>query len=56
VAKGQALADFLADHPILDDWELNDHLPGEDVFFTVFSLREKCILMEPQDVMVLVQE
>jgi len=26
------LADFLADHPILDDWELNDDLPGEDVF------------------------
>jgi len=31
--KGQALADFLADHPILDNWELNDDLPGEDVFF-----------------------
>ena len=31
--KGQALADFLADHPIPDDWELNDDLPGEDVFF-----------------------
>ena len=31
--KGQALADFLADHPIPDDWELNDDLPGEDVFY-----------------------
>jgi len=31
--KGQALVDFLADRPILDDWELNDDLPGEDVFF-----------------------
>ncbi|XP_075076358.1 uncharacterized protein LOC142163010 [Nicotiana tabacum] len=28
--KGQALADFLADHPILDDWELSDELPDED--------------------------
>ena len=22
--KGQALTDFLADHPILDDWELSE--------------------------------
>ncbi|XP_075103640.1 uncharacterized protein LOC142178214 [Nicotiana tabacum] len=28
--KGQALADFLADHPILDDWELYDELLDED--------------------------
>ncbi|XP_070028752.1 uncharacterized protein [Nicotiana sylvestris] len=28
--KGQALADFLADHPILDDWKLTDELPDED--------------------------
>ncbi|XP_070013118.1 uncharacterized protein [Nicotiana sylvestris] len=28
--KGQALANFLADHPILDDWELTDELPDED--------------------------
>ncbi|XP_019226104.1 PREDICTED: uncharacterized protein LOC109207613 [Nicotiana attenuata] len=28
--KGQALADFLADHPIPDDWELSDELPDED--------------------------
>ncbi|XP_049359184.1 uncharacterized protein LOC125823856 [Solanum verrucosum] len=28
--KGQALADFLADHPIPDDWELTDDLPDED--------------------------
>ncbi|XP_060177701.1 uncharacterized protein LOC132607626 [Lycium barbarum] len=27
--KGQALADFLADHPIPDDWELTDELPDE---------------------------
>ena len=27
------LADFLADHPIPDEWGLNYDLPGEDVFF-----------------------
>jgi len=31
--KGKALTDFLADHPIPDDWELIDDLPGEGVFF-----------------------
>ena len=31
--NGQALVDFLAYHPIPDAWELNDDLPGEDVFF-----------------------
>ncbi|XP_075081808.1 uncharacterized protein LOC142166433 [Nicotiana tabacum] len=29
-AQGQALADFLVDHPILDDWELTDELADED--------------------------
>ncbi|XP_070045100.1 uncharacterized protein [Nicotiana tomentosiformis] len=28
--KGQALADFLANHPIPDDWELIDELPDDD--------------------------
>ncbi|XP_060211718.1 uncharacterized protein LOC132639276 [Lycium barbarum] len=28
--KGKALADFLADHPIPDDWELTDELPDEE--------------------------
>ncbi|XP_070034861.1 uncharacterized protein [Nicotiana tomentosiformis] len=28
--KGQALADFLVDHHIPDDWELTDELPDED--------------------------
>ncbi|XP_070040128.1 uncharacterized protein [Nicotiana tomentosiformis] len=28
--KGQALAYFLADHPIPDDWELSGELPDED--------------------------
>ncbi|KMT11469.1 hypothetical protein BVRB_5g107940 [Beta vulgaris subsp. vulgaris] len=31
--KGQALADFLADHPTPSDWELSDDLPGEEVFY-----------------------
>jgi len=31
--KGQALAHFLADHPMLDDWVLNDNLLGEEVLF-----------------------
>ena len=30
--KGQVLADFLADHPIHNECELNDDLPGEEVF------------------------
>nr|XP_016492013.1 PREDICTED: uncharacterized protein K02A2.6-like [Nicotiana tabacum] len=29
--KGQVLTDFLADHPIPDDWKLTDELPDEDV-------------------------
>ncbi|XP_060182283.1 uncharacterized protein LOC132611944 [Lycium barbarum] len=28
--KGKALADFLADHPIPDDWKLTNELPDED--------------------------
>ena len=31
--KGQALADFLVDHPVPNNWELNDDLSGEEVFF-----------------------
>ncbi|KMS97229.1 hypothetical protein BVRB_7g177470 [Beta vulgaris subsp. vulgaris] len=31
--KGQALADFLADHPTPSDWELSDDLPREEVFY-----------------------
>ncbi|XP_070046401.1 uncharacterized protein [Nicotiana tomentosiformis] len=30
VVRGQELADFLADHPIPNDWELTDELPNED--------------------------
>ena len=31
--KGQALADFLANHPIPDDWKFSEDLPDEGVFF-----------------------
>ncbi|XP_074287864.1 uncharacterized protein LOC141613022 [Silene latifolia] len=31
--KGQALADFLADHPVPAKWELQDDLPGEEIFY-----------------------
>nr|XP_009762357.1 PREDICTED: uncharacterized protein LOC104214397 [Nicotiana sylvestris] len=31
--KGQALANFLADHPLLAEWELSDEFPDEDVLF-----------------------
>ena len=32
--KGQALANFLTDHPIPADWELSDDSPNEDVLYT----------------------
>ena len=32
--KGQALANFLADHPIPADWELSNDFPDEDVLYT----------------------
>ncbi|KAM2835939.1 hypothetical protein PS2_032802 [Malus domestica] len=36
--KGQALADFLADHPIPTDWKISDDLPDDDVFYiNIFS-------------------
>ncbi|KAM2609247.1 hypothetical protein TB1_037484 [Malus domestica] len=31
--KGQALADFLADHPILVDWKISGNLPDDEVFY-----------------------
>ncbi|KAM1238186.1 hypothetical protein ACFX13_039701 [Malus domestica] len=31
--KGQALADFFADHPIPADWKISDDLPDENVFY-----------------------
>ena len=35
--KGQALADFLANHPIPDDWELSDDLPDKEVMVIEIS-------------------
>ncbi|KAI5342998.1 hypothetical protein L3X38_010874 [Prunus dulcis] len=35
--KGQAVADFLADHPIPADWEISDDLSDEQVFFADVS-------------------
>ncbi|XP_074271002.1 uncharacterized protein LOC141594921 [Silene latifolia] len=31
--KGQALADFLPDHPVPGKWSFSDELPGEGVFY-----------------------
>ena len=33
VIKGQALANFLADHPIPTTWEISDNLPDEEIFY-----------------------
>jgi len=33
VVKGQVIVDFLVDHPVPDDWALNDDLLGEEIFF-----------------------
>jgi len=33
LCTSKQLADFLADYPIPDDWELNDDLLGEDEFY-----------------------
>ncbi|XP_074304558.1 uncharacterized protein LOC141639296 [Silene latifolia] len=31
--KGQAIADFFADHPVPAEWEISDDLPGEELFY-----------------------
>ncbi|CAM8893133.1 unnamed protein product [Rhodiola kirilowii] len=31
--KGQAIADFFADHPVPVEWEFSIDLPGEDIFY-----------------------
>jgi len=31
--EGQALTDYLVNHPIPEDWELTDDLQGEEIFF-----------------------
>ncbi|XP_074296967.1 uncharacterized protein LOC141627634 [Silene latifolia] len=33
VVKGQAIADFFADHPVPAEWEISDDLPGEEIFY-----------------------
>ncbi|RVW52984.1 hypothetical protein CK203_072696 [Vitis vinifera] len=33
VTSGQALADFLADHPIPIAWEISDDFPNEEIFY-----------------------
>jgi hypothetical protein len=35
--KGQALANFLAAHPICDDFPIDDDLPDEEVFITTIG-------------------
>jgi hypothetical protein len=35
--KGQALANFLAAHPIPDDFPIDDDLPDEEVFMTTIG-------------------
>jgi len=54
--KGQALANFLADHLIPDDWELNDDLPGEEVFYIDILPLGKCVSMAQLGEMALLQE
>lgn len=45
-AKEQCLADFLADHPILAEWELSENLPDEYVFVIEILTPTGWILME----------
>ncbi|XP_019253383.1 PREDICTED: uncharacterized protein LOC109232155 [Nicotiana attenuata] len=40
--KGQALANFLADHPLPAEWELSDEFPDEDVLFIEDFHHGKC--------------
>ncbi|CAL8134887.1 unnamed protein product [Prunus armeniaca] len=35
--KGQAVVDFLVDHPISADWEISNDLPNKQVFFVDIS-------------------
>ncbi|XP_074277632.1 uncharacterized protein LOC141601266 [Silene latifolia] len=34
--KGQAIADFFADHPVPAEWEISDDLPGEEIIYVDF--------------------
>ncbi|XP_071724127.1 uncharacterized protein [Rutidosis leptorrhynchoides] len=44
-SKGQAVADFLADHPIPDDWVLSDDLRDKDVSYLSVS-QDWCMLFD----------
>ena len=50
--KGQVPANFLADHPVSNDWELNDDLLREEVFFEDVLLPREMFLMMLRDGMV----
>ena len=52
--NGQALVDFLADHPIPNDWELNANFPGKMCSSLISSHHRKYISMEQKDKIVLV--
>ena len=45
VVKGQALADFLANHPISSDWKLCEDLLDVEVFMSKAWSPEPCTLM-----------
>lgn len=45
VVNVQALANFLADHPIPNDWELTNELPDIDVMSIEILPPWKCTLM-----------
>ncbi|KAL0303461.1 UNVERIFIED_CONTAM: hypothetical protein Sradi_6214200 [Sesamum radiatum] len=47
--KGQALANFLADHPMPAEWEISDDFPDEDVFLLKSSQHGQCSLMEQRE-------
>ena len=46
--KGQALANFLTDHPIPADWELSDDSPNEDVLYTEVFPPWMCFSLGPR--------
>ncbi|KAL0378915.1 UNVERIFIED_CONTAM: hypothetical protein Sradi_3197000 [Sesamum radiatum] len=43
--KGQALANFLADHPMPAEWDISDDFPDEDVFLSKSSRHGQCSSM-----------
>ncbi|KAG9450547.1 hypothetical protein H6P81_010512 [Aristolochia fimbriata] len=45
--KGQALANFLADHPVPAEWELTEELPDEEIFLVEVLPLGKCTSTAP---------